>query len=221
MGTSSNFGNMFSAAGASLVLPFLPMLPTQILLNNFLYDLSEMAIPADNVDEELLERPARWDVSFIRRFMLVFGPISSIYDFLTFGLLIRVLHAGEELFRTAWFMESLATQTFVIFIIRTRRVPFFRSMPGLALIATTLTCASLGLALPYSPLARPLGFEPPPLHFVAILGLLVLTYLGLVELGKYWFFGMRHPREPLARRPQRERQVWRRAARWRRQRGAV
>ena len=128
MGTSSNFGNMFSAAGASLWLKFLPMLPTQILLNNLLYDVSELTIPTDNVDAELLARPSQWDIRFIRRFMAFFGPISSIYDFATFAVMLYVFNAGDTLFRSGWFVESLATQTLVIFAIRTRRVPFFRSV---------------------------------------------------------------------------------------------
>ena len=134
MGTSSNFGNMFSAAGASLFLSFLPMLPTQILLNNLLYDVSEMTIPTDNVDEELLERPSQWDIRLIRRFMSFFGPISSVYDFITFAVMLRVFHAGPVLFRSGWFVESLVTQTLVIFVIRTRRVPFFKSHPSRPLL---------------------------------------------------------------------------------------
>ena len=130
MGTSSNFGNMFSAAAASAVLTFLPMLPSQILLNNLLYDSSQLAIPTDRVDAEQLHAPSHWNIAFIRRFMLTFGPISSLFDFLTFGLMLGVLHAGPVEFRTGWFVESLATQTLIIFAIRTRRVPFFRSRPG-------------------------------------------------------------------------------------------
>lgn len=215
MGTSSNFGNMFSAVGGSLVLAFLPMLPTQILLNNFLYDVSEIMIPTDNVDEELLERPARWDTSFIRRFMMVFGPISSVYDFLTFAVMIWVFGADEPLFHTGWFVESLTTQTLVIFIIRTRRVPFFRSRPSLPLLATTLACVMVGIIIPFSPIADTLGFRPLPLDFFVILITMVVTYLMLVEVGKYWFFQLRHPREPLAlRRPPHERRIHRRAARW-------
>ena len=155
MGTSSNFGNMFSAAGASLFLSFLPMLPTQILLNNLLYDVSEMTIPTDNVDEELLARPSQWDIGLIRRFMAFFGPISSLYDFLTFAVMLRVFDAGPDLFRSGWFVESLATQTLVIFVIRTRRVPFFKSRPSRPLLIATLACAALGVAIPYiGPLAR-------------------------------------------------------------------
>ena len=131
MGTSSNFGNMFSMAAASVFLPFLPMLPTQILLNNFLYDLAQVTIPTDNVDETYLRRPQRWDMRVIRDFMLFIGPISSIFDFLTFYVLLRVFHAGESLFHTGWFVESLATQTLVLFVIRTMGNPF-RSRPSRA-----------------------------------------------------------------------------------------
>jgi Mg2+-importing ATPase len=215
MGTSSNFGNMFSAAGGSLVLSFLPMLPPQILLNNLLYDVSEMTIPTDHVDEELLERPAHWDTAFIRRFMMFFGPISSVYDFLTFGVMIWVFHAGEKLFHSAWFVESLATQTLVIFVIRTRRVPFFSSRPSAPLLVTTLACVAVGLALPFSPLAGTLGFTPLPAGFLAILVLMVVTYLGLVEAGKARFFRPMPGERPLARpHVPHERRLHRRAARW-------
>ena len=138
MATSSNFGNMFSAAGASAFLSFLPMLPSQILLNNLLYDASQMTIPTDNVDEEMLARPSAWDVGFIRSFMAFFGPISSIFDFVTFGVMLGVLHASPAEFRTGWFVESLATQTLVIFVIRTRRQPFWRSRPSTPLLVASL-----------------------------------------------------------------------------------
>jgi Mg2+-importing ATPase len=215
MGTSSNFGNMFSAGGASLLLSFLPMLPPQILLNNLLYDVSEMTIPTDNVDEELLEHPAHWDTSFIRKFMMFFGPISSVYDFLTFGVMLWVFHAGETLFHSGWFAESLATQTLVIFIIRTRRIPFFHSRPSRPLLATTLACAAVGVVLPFSPLAGVLGFTALPAGFLAILVLMVVTYLGLVEAGKSRFFRPEPGERPLARkRGKWERRVHRVAARW-------
>ena len=155
MGTSSNFGNMFSAAGASLFLSFLPMLPTQILLNNLLYDASEMTIPTDNVDEELLQRPAHWDIRFIRRFMTFFGPISSLYDFATFGVMLWVFHARPSLFQTGWFVESLATQTLVIFVIRTRRVPFFRSRPSRALLIASLAVVAAGVVSKAADAIRP------------------------------------------------------------------
>jgi P-type Mg2+ transporter len=160
MGTSSNFGNMFSAGAASLILSFLPMLPTQILLNNLLYDASEMTIPTDNVDEEQLRRPAHWDMRLIRRFMAFLGPISSIFDFATFGIMIWVFDAHAPLFRTGWFVESLATQSLVIFAIRTRRVPFFQSRPSTPLIVSTLACVTVGVLLPFSPLAQSSASPP-------------------------------------------------------------
>ena len=188
MGTSSNFGNMFSAAAASALLPFLPMLPSQILLNNLLYDTSQLAIPTDRVDEEQLHAPAHWNVAFIRRFMLTFGPISSLFDFLTFGLMLGVLHAGAVEFRTGWFVESLATQTLIIFAIRTRKVPFFRSRPGGLMTLTTLTVVCVGVLLTVSPLAHTLGFTPLPVQFYAVLAGFVLVYLLLVELAKKVFY---------------------------------
>ncbi len=216
MGTSSNFGNMFSAAGASLWLSFLPMLPTQILVNNLLYDVSELTIPTDRVDPELVARPAQWDIRFIRRFMAFFGPISSLYDFGTFGIMLYAFDAGESLFRSGWFVESLATQALVIFVIRTRRVPFLKSRPSRPLLVTTLLCAGVGVAIPYSPVASTLGFEPLPASFLAALAAMVVTYLGLVEIGKLVFFRRFHPTErPLAvGRPGRERRVHRVAAAW-------
>src|SRR5690348_16287205 len=129
---------MFSAAGASALLRFLPMLPSQILLNNLLYDASQLTIPTDNVDHEQLARPSRWDMRFIRRFMLFFGPLSSLFDFATFGVMLWLFHAGPALFRTGWFVESLATQTLVIFAIRTRRIPFFRSQPSIPLLLAAI-----------------------------------------------------------------------------------
>ena len=215
MGTSSNFGNMFSAAGASLFLNFLPMLPTQILLNNLLYDVSEMTIPTDNVDEELLARPAKWDIRMIRRFMSFFGPISSLYDFLTFAVMLRVFDAGPVLFRSGWFVESLTTQTLVIFVIRTRRVPFYKSRPSRPLLATTLACAAFGVALPYiPPLAHLFGFRPLPLAFLAILAVMIATYLALAQFGVALFFTHQGGR-PLARTlSAAERRISRRASRW-------
>ena len=154
MGTSSNFGNMFSVAVAAAFLPFLPMLPSQILLNNLLYDASQMTIPTDNVDEEQLARPSHWDVAFIRRFMVRIGPISSIFDFATFAVMLWVFDAGPALFRSGWFVESLATQTLVVFVIRTRRVPFFRSRPSMPLLASMIAVVTIGALLPGSPLGR-------------------------------------------------------------------
>jgi Mg2+-importing ATPase len=188
MGTSSNFGNMFSAAGASLFLSFLPMLPGQILLNNLLYDVSELTIPTDRVDEELLARPEHWNIRFIRRFMTFFGPISSVYDFITFGVMLLVFDAHAPLFRSGWFVESLATQSLVVFVIRTRRVPFFSSRPSRPLLVTTLCVVIVGLVLPYSPLATALGFRRLPLLFLLILAGMAATYLALAELGKAYFY---------------------------------
>ncbi len=188
MGTSSNFGNMFSAAGSSLFLPFLPATAPQLLLNNLLYDASEMAIPTDQVDEELLKRPAHWDMSYIRRFMLVFGPISSLFDFATFGVMLGLFHATAPLFRAGWFVESLVTQTLVVFLIRTRRVPFFTSRPGRALTITTLACAAAGALIPFTPLAPLLGFSALPLPFFGILICMIAAYLLLVDLAKALFY---------------------------------
>ena len=191
MGTSSNFGNMFSAAGASLFLSFLPMLPSQILLNNLLYDASQLAIPTDHVDDEQLHRPAHWDIAFIRRFMLFFGPLSSVFDFATFGVMIWVFHSGPAQFRSGWFVESLATQTLVIFAIRTRRTPFFRSHPSLPLTLAALGVVTIGAVLPATPLARTLGFQPLPGGFFAALVAMVLLYLALIEVGKRVFYRTR------------------------------
>jgi P-type Mg2+ transporter len=188
MGTSSNFGNMFSAAGASLFLKFLPMLPSQILLNNLLYDTSQLAIPTDNVDEEQLRRPSHWDLGFIRRFMIFFGPLSSVFDFLTFGIMLWVFHSGPAQFRSGWFVESLATQTLVIFAIRTRRVPFFRSHPSLPLTLAALGVVTIGTLLPATPLAHTLGFHPLPGAYFAALAGMVVAYLALIEIGKRIFY---------------------------------
>jgi P-type Mg2+ transporter len=185
MGTSSNFGNMFSMAGASVFLPFLPMLPTQILLNNFLYDLSQVTIPTDNVDSTYIIKPHRWDIRLIRDFMIYIGPISSIFDFLTFFIMLWVFRASPELFHTGWFVESLATQTLVLFIIRTAGNPL-RSRPSLPLAITTVLMVCIGIILPYTPLAGPLGFTPLPGLFFLFLAAMIITYLLLVEIVKRW-----------------------------------
>ena len=187
MGTSSNFGNMFSMAGATLFLPFLPMLPVQILLNNLLYDVSEIPIPLDSVDEEYLTQPRHWNMNFIRNFMLSIGPVSSFFDFLTFYIMLHVFHSGEKLFHTGWFIESMATQVLVIFIIRTRRNPF-KSRPNMWLTLCSLSVVVLAVALPFTPLGVYLGFVPPPFSFYAILTGLVFFYLFAVEGIKQWFF---------------------------------
>jgi P-type Mg2+ transporter len=215
MGTSSNFGNMFSAGAASLFLDFLPMLPMQILLNNLLYDVSEMTIPTDNADEEQLRRPAHWDTTLIRRFMIFFGPISSLFDFATFGLLLWAFDADAPLFRSGWFVESLATQSLAIFAIRTRRVPFFRSRPSRPLLLSTLVCVTVGVLLPFSPFAAKLGFTRLPAGLLAVLAAMVPIYLLLLELGKRRFYRTETAGPPLARpRPPRHRHIHHRASRW-------
>jgi Mg2+-importing ATPase len=189
MGTSSNFGNVFSMAAASLFLKFLPMLPTQILLNNFLYDTSQIAVPGDNVDPALLHKPKRWHIGFIRQFMVIIGPISSIYDFLTFGVLLWMFHAATNapLFRTGWFVESLATQTLVVFVIRTAGNPF-KSRPSGRLLFGVVAVSVAGAVLPYTPLGALLGFTPLPLSLLGAISLLTLTYLMLVQAVKTWFY---------------------------------
>ena len=166
MGASSNFGNMFSMAGATLILPFLPMLPIQILLNNLIYNVSEIAIPFDSVDPEVVVGPVKWDIKLIERFMLVFGPVSSIFDFITFYAMLVFFGAGEALFQTGWFIESMTTQTLVVFCIRTRR-RFYRSNPCRFLIAMNVGAVALAIVLPLVPWGRWFGFVvPPPLFFV-------------------------------------------------------
>jgi Mg2+-importing ATPase len=189
MGTSSNFGNMFSMAAASLFLPFLPMLPSQILLNNFLYDVSQVSIPTDNVDPAMEQRPKRWQIGFIRQFMTIIGPISSIYDFLTFGVLLWVFHAStnESLFHTGWFVESLATQTLVVFVIRTAANPL-KSRPSRPLLISVLTVVAVSKVLPYKPLGGLLRFTPLPLSLLATIAILAVTYLFLVQAVKSWFY---------------------------------
>jgi Mg2+-importing ATPase len=189
MSTSSNFGNMFSMAAASLFLKFLPMLPTQILLNNFLYDTSQVAVPGDNVDPALLHKPKRWRIGFIRQFMTIIGPISSLYDFLTFGVLLWMFHAAANppLFRTGWFVESLATQTLVVFVIRTAGNPL-RSRPSGHLLMAVVAVSAAGALLPYTPLGPLLGFTPLPLSLLGAISLLTLTYLLLVQAVKTWFY---------------------------------
>jgi Mg2+-importing ATPase len=188
MGTSSNFGNMFSVTVAAAFLPFLPMLPPQILLNNLLYDTSQITIPTDHVDPEQVARPSHWDVAFIRRFMVRFGPISSVFDFATFAVMLWGFNAAAPLFRSGWFVESLATQTLIVFVIRTRRVPFFRSHPSRPLLLAVVTVVLVGIAIPQSPINDALGFAPLPSAFFLVLVAFVVTYLAAVEVAKYFFF---------------------------------
>ncbi len=204
MGTSSNFGNMLSMAGASVFLPFLPMLPTQILLNNVLYDASEAAIPLDRVDAGDLLQPRTFDMRFIQRYMWLFGAISSIFDVLTFLLLLKVLDADATLFRTGWFVESLVSQVLVVFVIRTRDRPW-ASRPAAALAAASLTVVGIALLLPFTPLAALFRFEPPPGVFYAWLAAMVLVYLAMVEGAKQFFYarlaGQARHRPPSRPRP--------------------
>jgi Mg2+-importing ATPase len=188
MGTSSNFGNMFSVAGASLFLPFLPMLPIQILLNNLLYDISESTIPTDNVDISYVNSPKKWDMAFIKKFIMVFGPISSLFDFLTFFVLLFIFNAQASLFQTAWFIESICTQTLVIFVIRTRVVPFYQSRPSRLLLGSTFLIVAIACILPFTVLGNIFGFVHPPVSFYAVLAGLVIGYLVIVELVKIWFY---------------------------------
>ena len=213
MGTSSNFGNMFSVTVASAFLPFLPMLPFQILLNNLLYDTSQLAIPTDHVDPEQLLRPSHWDVAEIRRFMLRFGPISSAFDIASFAVLLWVFHATAPAFRAGWFIESIATQTLVVFVIRTLRVPFLRSRPSRTLAVSVLAVVVLGVAIPLSPMAATLGFATPPIGFMALMVPFVAVYLVVVDVAKLFFFRevVPAPRKLRRARPHR---IHRIAARW-------
>jgi Mg2+-importing ATPase len=185
--TSANFGNMLSMAGASLFLPFLPMLPMQILLTNFLTDFPAMAIAGDSVDPELVERPRRWDVRFIRDFMVTFGLVSSMFDYLTFGTLLLVVHATQDQFRTGWFLESVLTELLILLVIRTQR-PFFRSRPGRYLVVSALVVAGVTLALPFSPLKGLLGFTPLPLSLLLLLLGITVPYVITSEVAKRFFY---------------------------------
>jgi Mg2+-importing ATPase len=217
MGTSSNFGNMFSAAIASAILPFLPMLPPQILLGNLLYDTSQLAIPGDAVDAEQLRRPSHWDLRLVRRWMLLFGPVSSAFDLGTFAVLLWVFHANAELFHAGWFVESLATQAFVIFVIRTRRSPFYRSRPSLGLVLSVVGAVLVGVVLPFTPVGTPLGFVPLPGSLLGVIIAMVVVYLVLVEVAKRSFFRLARsglPEQRPARPARHEQRVHRRAARF-------
>jgi Mg2+-importing ATPase len=175
------------------VLNFLPMLPGQVLLNDLLYDSSQLAIPGDRVDPEQVRKPSHWNIRLIRRFMLVFGPISSLFDFATFALMLVVFNAGQAEFRAGWFVESLATETLIVLAVRTRRVPFWRSRPSAGLIAAVVTVVGIGCVIPYSPLSGILGFAPLPAPFFVALVVMVLIYLVLVDLAKKWFFAHAAP----------------------------
>lgn len=187
MTTSANFGNMFSMAGAALFLPFLPLLPKQILLNNFLTDFPAMAIATDSVDLDQLRRPQVWDIKFIRNFMIIFGIVSSIFDFLTFGALIFVLRSGAEEFRTGWFVESVMTEVLIIVVMRTWK-PFYQSRLSRILLLAMILVLLITLALPYSPVSELLGFKPLALPSLILLGLITLLYVATSELAKRIFY---------------------------------
>ncbi len=191
MGTSSAFGNMFSMLGACILLPFLPMLPLQILLNNLLYDFSQTGIPFDHVDPEYLMKPRQWKLPELRRFMFTLGPVSSLFDYLTFAVLWFVFEANsvgqQSLFQTGWFVESLLTQTLIVYIIRTARVPFLQSNPEPLMALITLVVMAIGIALPFSPLGPGLGLVPLPAAYFAWLVLILLAYGCLTQVVKTWF----------------------------------
>ena len=186
---SSNFGNMFSVVGGSIFLPFLPMLPLQVIANNLLYDLSQASIPTDKIDKEYLEKPRQWNITRIRQFVLWIGPVSSLFDYATYFLMLYVFDcwANPALFHTGWFVESLFTQTLIIHVIRTNKVPFFQSRASVALTVSTLLVCGFAAWLPYSPLAGALGFAPLPLLYWAYLTFFVLTYFVLAQIVKTWF----------------------------------
>jgi len=188
MATSANFGNMFSMAGASLFLPFLPLLPKQILLTNLMTDFPEMTIATDAVDSEQVARPRRWDIGAIRKFMVTFGLLSSVFDFLTFGLLVFVLHATPEQFRTGWFLESVVSASLIVLVIRTRK-PFFRSRPGKHLMLATFLVVVATLVLPFTPVARLFDFRPLAISFVILLGGIAALYIIATEITKKLFYG--------------------------------
>ena len=187
MATSANFGNMFSMAGASLFLPFLPLLPKQILLTNLLTDIPEMTIATDNVDNEMVDKPRRWDIGFIRNFMLTFGLISSIFDYMTFGVLLLILHANVKQFRTGWFIESVVSASLIVLVIRSRR-PFFKSRPAKQLLIATLSIVVLTVISPYTPLAGIFGFQPLNVFFLLMLAVIVILYVALAEVVKRYFY---------------------------------
>ncbi len=189
MSASSNFGNMFSVVGASIFLPFLPMLPIQILTNNLLYDLSQTAIPTDKIDPEFLIKPRRWEIKMIKKFILFIGPISSIFDFATYGVMWFVFkgYLNPSLFQTGWFVESLVSQTLIIYIIRTNKIPFIQSWPSKTLLIATLSIVAIGCYLPFSPLAGALKFSPLPLLYWGILSIMIVIYFILTQTIKTWF----------------------------------
>jgi Mg2+-importing ATPase len=189
MATSANFGNMFSMAGVSLLIPFLPLLPKQILMTNLLTDFPEMTIATDNVDDEMVNYPRRWDIKAIRKFMITFGIVSSLFDYITFGLLLLFLHASQIQFRTAWFIESVVSATFIVLVIRSRK-PFFKSQPGKYLLISTMTIIAVTLLLPLTPFGSIFGFSPLPFHYYLLIGLIIICYIFTAEVAKKIFYRM-------------------------------
>ena len=187
MATSANFGNMFSMAGVSLFIPFLPLLPKQILLTNLMTDFPEMTIATDNVDNEMIDHPRRWDIKAIRKFMITFGLVSSIFDYLTFGLLLLVLNASEAQFRTGWFLESVVSASLIVLVIRSRQ-PFFKSKPGKYLLITTLSIVFITLILPFTPIGTIFGFVPLSFTTYLLLLLIVVIYIAAAEITKTYFY---------------------------------
>ena len=187
MATSANFGNMFSMAGVSLVLPFLPLLPKQILLINLLTDFPEMTIATDRVDSEMVDHPRRWDIKAIRQFMLIFGIVSSVFDYLTFGVLLLLLHATQDQFRTGWFLESVVSASLIVLVIRSRK-PFFKSKPGKYLLTATLSIVVVTLILPFTPVAEIFGFNPLPISFLLLIGMIVVFFIITAEMVKTVFY---------------------------------
>jgi Mg2+-importing ATPase len=191
MTASSNFGNMFSMLGASILLPFLPMLPIQLLFQNLLYDFSQISIPWDNMDEDYLKIPRKWEAGGIARFMFFIGPISSIFDYATFGLMYYMFKAStpahQSLFQSGWFVEGLLSQTLIVHMIRTGKIPFFQSRATNPVIFSTITIMLIGLYIPFSPLASAMHFEPLPAVYFAYLVAILLTYCVLTQLIKVWY----------------------------------
>jgi Mg2+-importing ATPase len=187
MATSANFGNMFSMAGASLFLPFLPLLPKQILLTNLMTDFPEMTIASDRVDNEMVDHPRRWDIKAIREFMFTFGIVSSVFDYLTFGVLLFILHANPKEFRAGWFVESVISAALIVLVVRTRR-PFFKSMPGKYLLMATLLIVVMTLIVPFTPLGDIFGFTRLPISFLMIVGLITICYIITAEITKKIFY---------------------------------
>jgi Mg2+-importing ATPase len=187
MATSANFGNMFSMAGVSLILPFLPLLPKQILLTNLMTDFPEMTIATDSVDKEMIDYPRRWDIKAIRKFMITFGIVSSVFDFLTFGVLLLVLHATQVQFRTGWFLESVVSASLIVLVIRSRR-PSFKSRPGKYLLMATLSIVVITVIVPFTPFAKIFGFSPLPFSFLLLIGIIVLLYIIAAEMTKTVFY---------------------------------